>query len=538
MDKTIKINIAGSLFQIDDEAYQILRDYLQAINNRFRNVQGGHETVDDIESRIAEIFQSQSGLTGPVSKENVQNMISILGNPEDFDPSESETIPPVYTSQRKRMYRNPNDSIISGVCGGIGAYLNTDPVLFRILFVLFAIFGVGLFVYIILWIALPDANTDAKKGEMYGGNYQSAKSQYHQSEGINSSTEPMYNQGYYNSSKVSNAFNEIFRAVGRVFFIVLRIFLIIIGITFVLIGFLTILSVIMVFVFKFPGVFSHDGINVHLAYYTDFLNYIVSPTSTPWIIALTLIAVILPMLAFIYWGIKMIFWFKARDGIFSLAGFVLWVLVCVALSMILFSEGISFAQTGKTVTQTIIADTPDTLYVMTGRKAFDLKYDKEFSLPDENYTIYMNDSEHQLYIPSSLGIKIAEDNLVKIEIEKRSSGRTKSEAVSKAESIIYNSKISKDTVWLDEYFALPAGSKWTADFLNINLIVPENTILYFDNTAPNLFHNNIKIGLAKNNSEVNTEYEYRVEPEDLGNKYWRISENGLKEIKSTTAKSK
>ena len=62
MDKTIKINIAGTLFQIDNEAYRILRDYLQAINNRFRNVEGGHETVDDIESRIAEIFRSQNGL--------------------------------------------------------------------------------------------------------------------------------------------------------------------------------------------------------------------------------------------------------------------------------------------------------------------------------------------------------------------------------------------------------------------------------------------------------------------------------------------
>ena len=75
MDKTININIAGTLFQIDDEAFRILRDYLQAINNRFRNVQGGHETVEDIESRIAEIFQSQKGLAGVITKENVEAMI-------------------------------------------------------------------------------------------------------------------------------------------------------------------------------------------------------------------------------------------------------------------------------------------------------------------------------------------------------------------------------------------------------------------------------------------------------------------------------
>src|SRR5450759_3346103 len=217
MDKTININITGILFQIDDEAFRILRDYLQEINNRFKNVQGGHETIEDIETRIAEIFQSQNGLAGTVSKENVEAMISIIGKPEDFDHSDVVTDPPVYSSKKKRMYRNPDDSIISGVCGGIGAYLNNDPVLFRILFVLFAMFfGVGFFVYIALWIALPSAHTDAQKREMYGDAYHSARSQNRQPDGISDTSAPLYNQGYYKTSKVGNAFNEIFRAIGRV----------------------------------------------------------------------------------------------------------------------------------------------------------------------------------------------------------------------------------------------------------------------------------------------------------------------------------
>ena len=90
MDKTININIAGILFQIDEEAYGILRDYLQAINNRFRNVPGGVETVADIESRIAEIFESQKGTAGTISVNNVEAMISIIGKPEDFDNNDAE----------------------------------------------------------------------------------------------------------------------------------------------------------------------------------------------------------------------------------------------------------------------------------------------------------------------------------------------------------------------------------------------------------------------------------------------------------------
>ena len=140
------------------------------------------------------------------------------------------------------MYRNPDDTIIGGVCGGIGAYLNTDPVLFRILFVLFAVsFGVGFFLYLALWIAIPPANTESRKREMYGSSYQSVMTYSRNTDGTYSSRAPSYNKGYYNTSRLGNAFNEIFRAIGRVLYIILRILLIIFGVAFVLMGFLFIL---------------------------------------------------------------------------------------------------------------------------------------------------------------------------------------------------------------------------------------------------------------------------------------------------------
>jgi hypothetical protein len=71
----------------------------------------------------------------------------------------------------------------------------------------------------------------------------------------------------------------------------------------------------MVFIF---GLFSIDSSGINLINFTDFLNYIVNPSAVPWIIILTSIVFILPMLALIYWGVKMIFWFKARDGVISL----------------------------------------------------------------------------------------------------------------------------------------------------------------------------------------------------------------------------
>jgi len=529
MDKTININIAGTMFQIDEEAFRILRDYLNSINNRFKNVQGGHETVEDIETRIAEIFQSQKGLAGVISKENVESMISIIGKPEDFDPDENISEQPSYSYTRKRMYRNPDDTIIGGVCSGIGAYLNVDPVLFRILFVLFAIFGIGFFVYIVMWIALPLARTDSQKREMYGNAYHSASKGFTEGSSRSDSSAPLYNSGYYNSSGIGNAFNEIFRAIGKVCWVIFRVFMIIFGIFFVITGFLLAVSAIMVLVFRFPAVFSHDGINMQVTYLQDFMGYVVSPVSAPWIIGLAAVVFILPMLALIYWGVKMIFWFKAKDGIWSLGAFVLWAMATAALVMILFNEGISFAETGRSTTQTVLSEKPDTLYIVTNRNVSAMDFEKQFSVPDEDFTIFMNDSLHQLWIPARLNLNIVRDGMAKVEISRESSARTRSEAVRKAESILYNHNVKNDTIFLDEYFTLPAGSRWTADFLTIKLFVQENTVLHFDNNSENLFREDILIGSYENEEYGERKYDYDTRPWELGGKYWIITEDGLKE---------
>jgi phage shock protein PspC (stress-responsive transcriptional regulator) len=484
MDKTINVNLGGTLFQIDEEAYRILREYLQAINNRFANVQGGHETIEDIESRIAEIFQSQKGLAGVITKENIESMISIIGKPEEFDAGEPEINKQAYSSsKKKRMYRNPDDTIIGGVCSGIAAYLDSDPVLFRILFVVFALFfGVGFFVYLALWIALPAARTDEQKRSLYGSSYNSI---------LSHNTQIKSDQA---SSRLGNAINEVFRAIGNVIYVIFRIFMIIFGVAFVLTGFLFILSYVMIFFFKFPGIFSIDSTGVNLFNFPDFLNYIVNPSTVPWIMILTSIAVILPMLALIYWGVKMIFWFHARDGVVSLVALVVWVMTLAALTIIGFNEGVSFAQTAKSSVETVLTPTPDTLYIHTDNKIAGLKYEKEISLPHEEYSVFINDEKRELYIRPFLDVELSENKATKIEVSKRSAGRTELDAKRKSESLLYNFKLEKDSLNIDEYFTIPAGRKWSADNVGIHLFVPAGTILKFDETSRILVHSHIRQG--------------------------------------------
>jgi phage shock protein PspC (stress-responsive transcriptional regulator) len=513
MDKTIKINLAGILFQIEDDAYKVLREYLQAINGRLGNIPGGNETIDDIEARIAEIFQSQKGLSGIISKENVEAMIAIIGKPEDFEHGESYTEAHISGTYRRHLYRDPDNTIISGVSGGIGAYLNIDPVWIRVLFILFTLFyGIGFFVYIALWIALPNAVTDSQKRELYGEHYNTRSTVKAEKQKNGSYTTISYNTGNEKVKNVGNALNEVFRAIGSFFFIFFRIIVIIIGVAFVLAGFAFLLALIMAFFFRYPVFFSTDSFNASVLYLPDFLNLIISPSLTPWIFVLTFIIVALPLLALIYWGLKMVFWFHVRDFALSLAALVLWVLSISALVLILFNQGISFAESGQKNEQIIMDHHYDTLYLKVDRRISDLKFNKEISMPGADYSLYINEKDNELYGRPHIKLGESEDRTARIEVNKYSHGKTKKEAVTKAESLTYNYRISNDTIFVNEYFDIPTITRWTAADIKIELMLPIGTAIWIDKNSEDLFHDYVSNG---------------IHSWELGDKYWIWTAEGL-----------
>ncbi len=63
---------------------------------------------------------------------------------------------------KRRLYRSRKNSMIAGVCGGLGVYLNIDPTLVRLFFILLGVVGngIGLFIYILLWIILPSEDEE------------------------------------------------------------------------------------------------------------------------------------------------------------------------------------------------------------------------------------------------------------------------------------------------------------------------------------------------------------------------------------------
>lgn len=169
MKKTYTINISGSVFHIEEDAYEKLNDYLTRLKHHFGNGAEGQEIVADIESRIAEIFNSRKTAESEViTLIWVDEIIKTMGDPEVIE-EEVEAGSATQGKDKKRLYRDPSRKVIGGVCGGLGAYFNMDPVIVRLIMVfLFLLNGLGLLIYIILWIVVPEAKTTAQRLEMYG----------------------------------------------------------------------------------------------------------------------------------------------------------------------------------------------------------------------------------------------------------------------------------------------------------------------------------------------------------------------------------
>lgn len=173
MKKTISINMRGYVFNIDDDAYEVLNKYLNEINNHYKNTPGFEDIINDIENRIAELFQlKMTGNKQVITLIDVSEVIKILGHPSDFDREleEDQASGYAYSGRgTKRLFRDPENRVVGGVCSGLGYYFNIDPVWIRLLFVFGVVFaGTGPLIYLILWIVLPPARSLTDRLEMQG----------------------------------------------------------------------------------------------------------------------------------------------------------------------------------------------------------------------------------------------------------------------------------------------------------------------------------------------------------------------------------
>ena len=165
MKKNFSVNIGSRLFNIDDDAYERLSSYLGRLRTFFAPEEGGDEIMTDIEMRIAELLE-QKKANGPaiINLDQVEEVIADMGEPDQLSGSQEE---PSRRKTKGKLYRDPDNRQIGGVCAGIAAWFGVDPLWVRIAFaVITLLYGTGAIIYLVLWIILPEAGTTSEKLEM------------------------------------------------------------------------------------------------------------------------------------------------------------------------------------------------------------------------------------------------------------------------------------------------------------------------------------------------------------------------------------
>ena len=163
MKKNIQINLCGRLYQIDEDAYELLSHYTETLRNYVMKQEGGSEIADDIEQRIAELFDELMGNgTQAITIENVQSIISQIGDLKDItegdeqdakekNSTDQQTQKATHLHEmliKKKYYRDTFHSVFFGVLSGAAHYFGTGANTLRWLFVLLCI-GWGIFVTIV-----------------------------------------------------------------------------------------------------------------------------------------------------------------------------------------------------------------------------------------------------------------------------------------------------------------------------------------------------------------------------------------------------
>ena len=190
MKEVVSVAIGNKSFTLETDAYELLKDYLYAFRTRSSAGIQSDETMEDIEERIAEILSSKtSSVRNVVNIYMIEEIISRLGMPDGTAytragqasqnagqygtnqnyANQAYNNPPYQNAPQRKFYRDVDSRSIGGVCSGLGYYLNFDPTVLKVIFVvLFLIGGGGLLLYVILWIVAPAAQTPVQKCEMRG----------------------------------------------------------------------------------------------------------------------------------------------------------------------------------------------------------------------------------------------------------------------------------------------------------------------------------------------------------------------------------
>ena len=494
MKKSIKINLGGLVLHVDDDAYDLLRNYLDQLQSRFTQVPGESEILNDIETRMAELFQEKL-VPGKevINLADAKEVIEIMGEPEEIGDAGEENVlpnmPPSYGGRRRRIYRDPSNQRIAGVCSGLAAYFKMDPLLVRILFVVFTLaYGAGILIYLVLWAGVPEAGTAAEKLEMYGEpvNVYNIERQVRQEYPYNPE-DPDYQQPVRRGSQ-RTLIGRMVSGVGTLILVFFKIIGFIIAFSFIIAG-IAILGSMIGLAVSGKAWFLNSDWNLNGIGLNEAVGFFVSPTAA--IIAVTglILLVAIPLIGLIYGMVKIIFRFKARDkiGAISLSG--IWVITLIVLIVLAINEGVQYSSEGRTIVEQELKIPQSKRLII---KALPLSTDMADNMAEfdfhNNFWISRQNDSVSLQIRPTVRIEYSEDSVAGIKIRKTARGANFHDARSYSGEINYSCTLRDSILALDPVYRLSQLTRFHAQEVDVTINLPAGTVVYIDKSMKDLVY--------------------------------------------------
>lgn len=461
MKKTISVNIKGMQFILEEDAYNTLFAYLNKLKERLIHEASSKEIIDDIELRIAELFQEKlSDRKEVIDEDDVSEVLSALGDPDDYiedSDTERTNSAPIEENSSRHLYRDMDNAVIAGVCSGLANYFTIDVVIVRVIFVLFFFFGgFGFPLYVIMWIIVPKAITTIEKLRMKGQpvTVESVKQE------IENAANRVSEHGKNFSKRIRSERNvqHGFSTLGRIISVFLGLFFLFGGVS------LSIIFLIFGFtIFEFSPVDSDLG-PISLWNLGDLIFEGRSDAQYAYLGA-TLVALSMILFSFLL-GAKLLFRIRSRWSNITLGSFfglgILGLIISIYAGIRI---GTYYQQQEEVITE-IQAINTDELKLEITKSAYH-KYAED---PDDSFRIE-NDSVYQYGV--EISFKSSPDSLFHLYQRNEAHGLNKKMAENKAKNIHYTSRIINNNLQLSNHYSYPVKDKIRGQHVELILEVPQ-----------------------------------------------------------------
>lgn len=492
MNKTININLAGCFFHIDEDAYQKLQHYLSAVKASFVNTPGADEINADIEARIAELFDERlSSNRQVVGMKEVDEVIAIMGQPEDYMVDE-ELFEDEDTSQEstqkkgKKLYRDTDNSYISGVSSGLGHYLGIDAIWVRLIWLLLSLGSSGAFIliYLAFWIFVPEARTTAEKLEMRGEPINISNIERKIKEGFDDVSDRVKDvdykkYGYKVRKHAQSATSELSKAIG----VILNICVKIIGVLILLVAGFTLIGL-------FIGAVTFGFFGLSEAMWSELMLDAPMDSNLIWISTiLALIVIGIPFVFLFILGIKILMpYAKSTGRTPNLVLLGVWIIALLGLIFIGVKQATATAFKGEVVLrQDLPLTQSDTLYIsMQGNDHFETD-----PYRNGDISIFNDENLGELYYKDKVRflIRPSRESTARMEIHKLSAGHSSSDARQRAEAISYYINLKGNELFLDGFLTTPVAQKIRNQEVLVHLYLPQGMVINASRNTQS-FHRN------------------------------------------------